>query len=402
LGKIAYNEVMGTSKPPGNTPNENPAGSAPRPRNWRIAAYQDMIAQDKAASEMPPGTLARTVSPEAGKDFSKDSKYRRVAQFLILIGKDEAARILSHLEPEQVEAVSKEIAAIRGITAEEAKSVLGEFRSLLAASYIASGPSSGGVDTARELLHAAFGAEKGEALLRKTVPETANNVFSFLEDFSGEQLAVLFKDESPAAAALVLSRLPPKLSADVLSATPPERKLDIVIRIARLGETSPEVLARVAEALREKARHVAHTETTAIDGMNALTAILKSADASFGDRILTELTGNDPDLGRDLKERLYTLEDVVKADDRPIQEKLMSMSDREVVLLLKGRSDAFTTKILANVSAQRRVQIREEMDILGPVRRKDVDVVAGSFLSWFRENRDAGQILLSDDEDIIV
>jgi flagellar motor switch protein FliG len=344
-----------------------------------------------------PETLARTVSPEP----EQDSKYRRVAQFLILIGGDEAAQILSHLAPEQVEVISKEIASIRGITAEEAESVLGEFRSLLAASYNYSGSSTGGVDTARRLLYAAFGSEKGEALLRKTVPGATNNVFGFLEDFSGEQLAMLLKDERPATVALVLSRLPPQLAAEVLSVTAADQKFEIVKRIARLGKTSPEVLERVADALREKARHVAHTETTSIDGMSALTAILKSSDASFGDRILNKLVGQDPDLGRDLKERLHTLDDVVKADDRPIQEKLMAMSDRDIVLLLKGRSDAFTEKIMANISAQRRVLIREEADVLGPVRRRDVDVVAGEFLTWFRENREAGHILLVDDEDII-
>ncbi|MDR3343744.1 MAG: flagellar motor switch protein FliG [Treponema sp.] len=391
---------MGKFKPPGSIPdpNENFLGSRAGPQTRRIAAYRKMLSsQATDAPETMPETLARTVSPEP----EQDSKYRRVAQFLILIGGDEAAQILSHLAPEQVEVISKEIASIRGITAEEAESVLGEFRSLLAASYNYSGSSTGGVDTARRLLYAAFGSEKGEALLRKTVPGATNNVFGFLEDFSGEQLAMLLKDERPATVALVLSRLPPQLAAEVLSVTAADQKFEIVKRIARLGKTSPEVLERVADALREKARHVAHTETTSIDGMSALTAILKSSDASFGDRILNKLVGQDPDLGRDLKERLHTLDDVVKADDRPIQEKLMAMSDRDIVLLLKGRSDAFTEKIMANISAQRRVLIREEADVLGPVRRRDVDVVAGEFLTWFRENREAGHILLVDDEDII-
>jgi flagellar motor switch protein FliG len=328
-----------------------------------------------------------------------------VAKLLILIGSDEAAKILSHLDPEQVEAISKEIATIRGITPEESASILAEFRSLLSASYRYWEGAAGGVETAREILHAAFGQEKGEALLRRTVPESARNTFSFLEKLPGEQLVLLFKDETPAAEALVLSRLSPKVAADVLVNTQPRRKIELIQRIAHLDKTSPEVLDRIAQALEEKIQRLgdtaAITETTGIDGLNALTAILKSSDPSFGDRILEELGNDDPYLEADLKERLHTLDDVVKAEDRAIQDKLFTMADQEIVLLLKNRSEEFTEKILSNISAERRAHIREEADILGPVRRRDVDRVAKSFLDWFRENREAGHIILIDDEDII-
>ncbi len=93
------------------------------------------------------------------------SKYRRAAQFMVLIGSDEASRIFSKLDPKQVEAISKEIVTLKTITAKEAESVLEEFRSLLSSSYGYSGSSSGGVEQARRLLYAAFGPEKGETML---------------------------------------------------------------------------------------------------------------------------------------------------------------------------------------------------------------------------------------------
>jgi flagellar motor switch protein FliG len=325
-----------------------------------------------------------------------------VAKFLILIGGEEAAKIIAGLEPEQVELISGEIASIRGITAEEGEAVLNEFRSLVSAPYGYSLSSSGGVEAARRLLYAAFGPERGEAFLHNTLPETRENPFDFLEDFSGEQVALLLREESPGAAALVLSRLSSKLSASALGRTGPERKPEIVRRIARLGQTPPEVLEQVASALREKARHIGGAGTASeIDGKNALAAILKSSDVSFGDRILDALEDGDPDLGRELKERLHTLDDVVKAEDRPIQEKLRAMSDRDIVLLLKGRSGEFAEKILSNVSAQRRASIREEEDILGPVPKKEAASAAKDFLAWFRLNREEGRIVLMDDKDVI-
>ncbi len=136
------------------------------------------------------------------------SKYTRAAQFMVLIGSDEASRILSKLDPEQVEAISKEIVTLKTITAKEAEDVLEEFRSLLSSSYGYSGTSSGGIEQARRLLYAAFGPEKGEAMLVKAVPDAAENPFDFLSEFSGEQLSLLFRDESPAVCAMVFSRLP--------------------------------------------------------------------------------------------------------------------------------------------------------------------------------------------------
>jgi flagellar motor switch protein FliG len=333
-------------------------------------------------------------------------KYQRVAKLLIMIGAEEAAPILSRLDPEQVEILSREIAHTRGVTAEEGASILLEFRSLLSARAKYSAAAVGGVDTARELLHAAFGAEKGETLLRRTVPEAGANQFSFLEELTPEQLFLLFKDETSAAEALVLSRVSPKLAAEVLNNAQPQRKIELIRRIAHLDKTSPEVLERVAAALKEKAKRVKDVisaqNSAEIDGMNVLSAILKSSDPSFGERILQELGTEDPYLQADLKERLNTLDDVIRAEDRAIQDKLFTMSNQEVILLLKGRSPAFTEKILANMSAERRSHIKEETDILGPARRRDVDKAAKDFLDWFRENREAGHILLIDDKDILL
>jgi flagellar motor switch protein FliG len=357
-----------------------------------------MGASKKHRSPVPPEGLLKTIPPDGEQD---DSKIRRTAKFLILIGGEKAAQILAHLDGDQVEAISREIASIRGITAEEGERILGEFQSLLSLSYGYSGYASGGIETCRKLLYAAFGPEKGESLLNKTVPGSRENLFAFLEDFSPGQLALLLKEESPAAAALILSRLSPEISAAVLANTTGERKLDIVRRIARQGQVSPEVLERVAAALKEKARHIGGSDTEALelDGMNALTAILKHSDYAFGDQILQELEHADPGLGRDLKERLYTLDDVVKADDRPLQEKLKTMGDRDIALLLKGRGPEFTEKLLANVSSQRRAQIREEGEILGAVPKRDCDQAAREFLAWFRQSREEGRILLLSGEE---
>jgi len=357
--------------------------------------------------ELLPGFLK--TAPDArqsGKQEKSESKFRRVAKFLVIIGSDRASEILSRLPPDQVEAVSQEIASIEAIGPEESQEVLEEFSSLLASPYIGSGPSSGGVTAARQLLYAAFGAEKGEQLLVKAVPEAKPNPFAFLEDFSGSQLALLFQEESALAAALVFSRLPPKLSADALGRITSEKKLEILKGIAKQKPVPPEVLEQVAGALREKARKFSKPEDTGFNGMDALAAILKSTAAGLSNDILNQLEEEDPELGKALKDKIYTLADLLEAEDLPIQKKLASMSSREVLLVLKartGHSDTalFREKILRNLSQGRREVILEEEEIAGAVSRVEVEEAATAFLTWFRQGREDGTIIMMSDTDLI-
>ncbi|MDR1177694.1 MAG: flagellar motor switch protein FliG [Spirochaetaceae bacterium] len=357
----------------------------------------------KRAAEGGENGFIKTLKAPKSPAEQNESKYRRAAKFLILIGSAEAARILSELDKDQVEKISAEIASIRGITAGEADAALYEFKDLLASSSGYSGTVKGGPEAARRILYEAFGREKGEALLRKAAPESLEHPFSFLEEFSGEQIALLLRNEGSAAAALVLSRLSAKSSAAALSNISPDKKYDIVKRIARLGGTPPEVLEQVAGGLREKARALGgKTEAEVIDGPAALAAILKQGDLRFGERLLSELEEENPELGREMQERLNTIDDVVRAEDKPLQAKLRSMTDRDIAVLIKGKGEAFAQKIYANLSSSRGTQVREEGEILGAVPKRDVDDVTGEFLIWFRLNREEGNILLLDDNDIVV
>ncbi|MDR0289601.1 MAG: flagellar motor switch protein FliG [Treponema sp.] len=369
-----------------------------------ISAYQQTMhpkVPENAATE------AKTPSEPKAQGLLKttpvpveDSKVRRVAKFLILVGSDQAAKILSELEPEQVEEISREIALIRGIDPEDAQAIFAEFKSLFALPVGYLGASSGGIEAARRILYAAYGPEKGEALLNKTVPDSKENIFGFLEEFSPEQVVFLLKDESPAMAALILARLPPKASADALMKFPAALKPEILKKIAHQSEVSPEVLERVAQGMRERARHLgSSSQDIAIDGKQALAAILKQGDYSLGDRIINELETESPDIGKDLRDKLYTLDDVVAVFNRPLAEKLKTMTDKEIAILLKGRSAEFREKILSNVSSVRKDLIREEGEILGAVPKRDCDTAANDFIAWFRKAREDGGLILSSDED---
>jgi flagellar motor switch protein FliG len=405
----AYAKTMAkkVEKPePAARPAAEPAARSAVPEaqlHGKKAGGAESLPERRTGSKVPGGAAAVSGSSGLIKTSGRESNYRKVAKFLVLVGVDEAARILAKLDPEQVEKVSRELASIRRIDEVEAEALIAEFRALLSSGAgFRAGSLSGGVETARAVLKTAFGAEKGEALLVKAVPEAAENPFSFMEDFQGDQVAILLKDESSATVALVLSRVSPKLAAAALKTMEADKRLDTLKRIARIGKVDGDVVERVAAALREKARSVGRSEGETVDGRSALAEILKRTDASLGERLLDELEEKDPELGRELKDRLYTLDDVIKAEDRAVQERLRTMENRDIALLIKGRRPGFVEKILSNLSTTRRALVEEERILLGPVPKKDVDAVAKDFLGWFRAGREMGRILLIDDEDIVI
>jgi flagellar motor switch protein FliG len=364
---------------------------------------------DQRSAKNPPAVFYKEAkkqklpisAPE--EELQQESKYRRVAKFLILIGSEQAAEILSELDPEQVREISKEIALINVIKPEEKEQILAEFHSLFSQPYNFSGFSRGGIETARRILYAAKGPQEGEELLNRAIPKSKENLFGFLEEFSAEQLVMLLKEETDQTSALILSRMTAKLTAEILSKLPSNRKAVILKRIAHQSEVAPEVLEQVSAALKEKIRHIGGgSNDIKIDGMQALTAILKQGDYSFGDKLINEIVKDDPKIGKDLKEKLYTLDDVLLAVDRPIQDKLSTMTEHDIAILLKGRGNEFYEKIMSCVSAGRRKIIREESEILGAVPKRDCDSVAKEFLTWFRFAREHGEILLYSDEDVVI
>ncbi|MFA6508686.1 MAG: FliG C-terminal domain-containing protein, partial [Treponemataceae bacterium] len=424
----AYAKVMG-SKPstekravPFNPPRlssaktENepvPAKAKPevpeKPRRPPVNSASPVSAPPKVdAASVPLDGFIKTTGGPADREadrsadggFGGENNYRKVAKFLVLIGKEEAARILSKLDPAQVERVSRELATITRIETAEAEALLEEFKSLLGGSTGAFNRGEGGLDAARDLLRTAFGKAKGDAFLKRAVPESAENPFAFLEDFEGEQIALLLKEEAAPAVALILSRMEPKTAAAVLGRLEPAIRLETIKRLAKLGKVSPEVIERTAAALREKARSIGRETTKVVDGRSALAEILKLADATLGDRLLEELAEADPELGRDIKERLFTLDDIIKVEDRAVQEKLRTLSDKDIALLLKGRRPSFVEKILSNVTVARRAIIAEERSIIGPVPRSEADEAARQFLAYFRQGREEGRIVLIDDADL--
>lgn len=346
-----------------------------------------------AAQALTSGGLIKVPERPRDKD-GKESIYRRVAKFLMLIGVDEAAKILPHLTEEQTEKIIPEIASIRYVEPDEAKEILEEFQGL-----VKQAREEGGVDTARAILEKAFGSHKASAILEKTASQISAKPFEYLAEADGERVMLLLKDESNAVKALVLSYLNPKTSADVINALPAEDKKDVVMRLAKLTKVSPEIVQRVDKALQEKMNHLATSKSDSIDGKDVLAQILKRMSPEAEEGILNNLAEQDMELGEELRERLFTAEDIINADDRFIQDKLRDMDEEEIAYLIATKKEDFREKILGNVSDNRRKSILETEKFLYPMRKSDCEKATAQFFATLRRAYEEGNLYIKGRDD---
>ena len=366
----------------------------------RLGAYRKSMKKDSEPGSSAPGDTRDGIVRDSGLlkvpgKEERDSPYRRVAKFLLLIGTAEAAKIVSRLDPDQVEKVMMELSGIRSVPRDEATVILAEFESLLHQAK----QRTGGVETARTILESAFGSERAAEMLEKAVPTLHGKPFDYLQEIDSEKLYRLIRGELASVKALVLSQAKPAIAAEVIQQMDDTEKKDTVFRLARMGSVSPEVLRRVDATMREKVESIEIPSDDTVDGRSALAAILKRMDGETEKGILGRLEEHDPELGRDIRDRLFTLDDLIHAEDKYLQGELRSLSDHDFAVLIAGKSPEFRNKLLSNISRNRRTEILEEENIVTPVTRKESREVTESFYQKVRHAWEAGAFRLSDDDD---
>lgn len=332
------------------------------------------------------------------KIAGKENPFRKVAKFLLLIGKDEASKVLQHFNEEEVEKITQEIAQIKRIDPLEAEQLLKEFHY-----FKKQVPHpKGGIETARTILTRAFGEELGRAILNRSVPLEEQKLFAFLQDLEPSQLYQVLRTETPAVVAVLIPFLRPEQASRLIELFEPEFRTQLIKRIARKDKVSREVLLRMEEALREKVRkHSEPVPEVEIDGKSVLADILKYMDVSQEEQILKRLEEEAPLVAEDLKERLFTIDVLDDMDDRDLQKVLRSLSEKDIALLLKGKSESIRVRILSNLSERRRILVSEEYRFLGAVPKKEVDKATKEFLETLKRMEQAGEIVIHRKGEIV-
>ncbi len=364
-------------------------------------AYKGAAASPAKKATNPPPIPPALAAAEGKAEFllktGGESGISKAAKFLLLLGTDEAAKVLSHLSPAEVESISREILAIKSIDPIEASDILAEFGWLV---KTRGNSVEGGPETARTMLKAAFGADRAGELMRRAAPES-QKPFRFLADYKPKELELIMKGESPQVFAVILPYLNPKQASVFIEGLPEELRIDVVKRIAHLDKVSPEIIRRLEEGLMDRIRKIGTIAADEVDGRAALAGILRHVDPRLEESVLDALEEDSPELSRSVRERLFTMDDVLRVPAKELQKVLRDFHDRDIALLLKGRDAGFKDKLLDNVSKSRKALILDEYAILGGVRREDADAAAREFLGFLKASWESGDLVLMGDDDLV-
>jgi flagellar motor switch protein FliG len=325
---------------------------------------------------------------------------RKAAVLLVSLGTEKAAEIFKHLRDDEIESLSLEMAKLQRIEPGTAEGVLEE---LAATVQAYDSLTAGGVDYAREVLERALGPERALEIIGRLSTVIERRPFEFLRKTPPEQMVTFLRNESPQTIALVVANLHTTLASQVLSNLPDSDQAEIALRIARMGETLPEVVKQVEDVMRKKLDTVVQHEYSVAGGVKSLAEILNHTDRSTERNVLDSLTETDEELAVEVRRLLFVFEDIIKLDDRAIQMILREADQKDLALALRGVSDEVKDRILGNMSERGAQMLREEMEFQPPQRKRVVEEAQGRIVAIVRKLEEAGALVLSrGEEDAVV
>ena len=320
---------------------------------------------------------------------------KKAAVLLVSLGKERAADVFRHLREDEIESLSLEMAKLQRIEPATTEGVLEE---MVATVTAYESLAAGGVEYAREVLEQALGPARAMDIIGRLSTVIEMRPFEFLRRTPAEQIVNFLHNESPQTIALVIANLHTALSAQVLASLPEADQADIALRIARMGETSPDVVKQVEDVIRQKAASVVQQEYSVAGGVKSLADILNQADRSTERNVLDSLSESDEELAAEVRRLLFVFEDLVKLDDRGIQLVLREADQKDLALALRGVSDEVKDRILANMSERGSQMLIEEMEYQPPQRKRVVEEAQGRIVGIVRKLEDAGALVLSRGE----
>lgn len=325
---------------------------------------------------------------------------RKAAIVLMSLPEEQAAQLLTQMDPQSVEAVSIEIARISSVTNEDETVSVTEFAE---ANPNALGSRGGGLDLAKNLVEKALGKNATGTLdnIRQSIEAIP---FGFLKKVDSQNLLTFIVDEHPQTIALILSHLRPQQAADVVAGLPADRQLAVIRRVANMGQTNPDIIHEVERGLEHRMSSVMSQSFENAGGVDNVAEILNVTDRATERALLESLAQEDPDLVEEIRRLMFVFEDISKLSDKELQTVLKNVESSQWAMALKGASEELKQKILGNMSARASDLLKEEMDYLGPVKVSAVEQMQQQIVDVVRKLEDAGEIVLGggdEDEQLI-
>ncbi|HOJ77340.1 MAG TPA: flagellar motor switch protein FliG [Bacillota bacterium] len=326
---------------------------------------------------------------------------QKAAILMISLGSEVSSKVMKSLREDEIEELTMEIANLKRVTAEIKDRVIDEFLQIcVAQEYIV----TGGIDYAREILEKALGSQKAKDIIGKLTASLQIRPFDFARKTEPSQLLNFLQNEHPQTIALVMAYLRPEQAAIILSALPPLQQVEVARRIAIMDRTSPEVLREVEQVLEKKLSSFVMHDFTIAGGIEPMVEILNRVDRGTEKTILEALAEEDPELADEIKSRMFVFEDVTALDNRSVQRFLREVDVKDLGLALKTASDEVRDLIMKNMSKRAAEMLKEDMEMMGPVRLRDVEEAQQKIVNIIRQLEDSGELVISrskEDEMIV-
>jgi flagellar motor switch protein FliG len=327
---------------------------------------------------------------------------RKAAILMVLLGEDAASQIYRHLPPAEVEQVTQEITALDFVNPETALQVLEEFQRLvITGDYV----SQGGTEYANKLLVKAFGKEGASELLRQVTQaaEASGAKLDSLRKIDPQQLAKFIAGEHPQTIALILAHLESKQASLVLMRLPAELRAEPIKRLAQLRQFSPEMAQRVSLVLNKRLEALGEQTRRAYAGLRGVADLMNRLDPATGKTILEAIEGEDPKLALSIRNLMFTFEDLLTVPEAGVRELLGQMDKKTLATALRGASEELKTYIFKSMSSRAVEMLKEDMEVLGPVKSKEINKAQLEAVAIARKLEAEGKLSLnSEGEDEFV
>lgn len=331
--------------------------------------------------------------------YDELSMSEKIAILLIQVGEELTSEIFKNLDIDGITEISKQIMQLKGTDKAIGGAVLEEFYAIFQSNqYI----NSGGLDYARELLNKALGPEEAKRVLDKLAKtmQSAKN-FAYLSKIRPQQLADFIVNEHPQTIALILAHMDASSAAETLGHFSDDNmRAEIAIRMANLGDISPNVVKRVSTVLENKLESLTSYKVE-VGGPRAVAEMFNRLGQKAAKSTLSYIEQIDEQLANEIKEMMFTFEDIVNLDKNAIREILKVADKKDLTMALKAANDNLKQKFLDQMSTRASEQFIEEMQFLGAVRMRDVEAAQRKIVEAVQTLSEQGLIQVGEEEDVV-
>ncbi len=335
--------------------------------------------------------LAPMASAPSGFDTDKLDGAEKAAILLLSLSEEDAAQILKHLEPKQVQQVGTVMAAMEDFTQEKITAVhklfINEIQNFSTIGFQSE-------DFVRKALTAALGEDKAGNLIDQIVMGGGAKGLDSLKWMDSKQVANIIRNEHPQIQTIVLSYLEPDQSAEILSQFADKVRLDLTMRIANLEEVQPAALQELNEIMEKQFAGQAGAQAAKMGGLKAAADIMNFLDTNVEGSLMDAIREHDEEMSQQIQDLMFVFENLADVDDRGIQAILRDVQQDALMKAIKGADDALKDKIMANMSKRAAEMMADDLEAMGPVRITEVEAAQKEILAVARKLSDSGEIML--------